>query len=68
MNYRDRDLLESFAFQTKTYDDICPRPAYRFDKNSFSTKENQDAFIFEVNNYAKENIALGTIHILRKHY
>jgi len=49
--------------KTKTYDDICPRPAYRFDKKAFSTKENQDAFIFEVNNYAKENIALVTIYI-----
>ena len=59
---------ESFTFQTKTYDDICPRPGYRFEKKkAFLTKENRDAFIVEVNNYAKENIALGTIHILRKH-
>ena len=54
----------SFAFQTKTYDDICPRPGYRFEKKkAFSSKENQDAFIVEVNNYAKENIALGGFHL-----
>ena len=61
---RPHGKKESFIFQTKTYDDICPRPAYRFEKKkAFSTKENQDAFITEVNNYAKENIALVTIYI-----